>query len=502
MLALLYGNRIRCFPHVINIATQTLLRYLTGISPDAEREDIDLGDLFDETLDTLSMAETISDEDYRTALLLDPLGHSRKIVTWCRASGPRREGFSEAIEDGNKGKLFRVRNLQLALDEPTRWDSSYFMAARLIKLAEAVKLFLSRQEKEKDPSKKPPSMLSDTELQVLRDIQQVLKVAHLAQQALSSERTPTLSSVLRAYELIVQGWELLSSRLPNLKHAISAGLAKIRTYEQKSRQNQMFILAIVLNPSMKLKWIKDKWGAEEAAKARAAVRSSMLAYRRSSCQVARRNGGVALTPQNSAASLSSSNSVVDIASKRQQSALSELESFIVELSSSTQSQESDEGSTGITGPDLPSEAALSAEDEIITDLELGAYLSEPRPSGGVNMLAFWSGRSLQFPLLSSVALDVLPVQASSVPCERVFSSAKETTTHRRANLSTELMMALQVLKFIYRQERLDFTSHLVRKEDDYEISKFAPGEAARLLKEGKLRELWDLLDEGVVLNDD
>lgn len=64
------------------------------------------------------------------------------------------------------------------------------------------------------------------------------------------------------------------------------------------------------------------------------------------------------------------------------------------------------------------------------------------------------------------------------------------------------MTALQVLKFMYRQERLDFTSHLVRKEEDYEIGKFAPGEAARLLKEGKLKELWDLLDEGVLLEDD
>lgn len=87
-------------------------------------------------------------------------------------------------------------------------------------------------------------MLSEMELRVLRDIQQVLKVAHLAQQALSSERTPTLSSVLRAYEPIVQGWELLSSSLPNLKHAISAGLEKIKKYKAKSRQNQMFMLAI------------------------------------------------------------------------------------------------------------------------------------------------------------------------------------------------------------------------------------------------------------------
>ncbi|KIO18254.1 hypothetical protein M407DRAFT_84159, partial [Tulasnella calospora MUT 4182] len=86
------------------------------------------------------------------------------------------------------------------------------------------------------------------------------------------------------------------------------------------------------------------------------------------------------------------------------------------------------------------------------------------------------------------------------PCERVFSSAKETTTHRRANLSTELMTALQVLKFMFKQDRIDFTSHLVTKEEDYDIGRFAPGEAERLLKQGKLGELWGLLDAGVVMD--
>ena len=41
-----------------------------------------------------------------------------------------------------------------------------------------------------------------------------------------------------------------------------------------------------------------------------------------------------------------------------------------------------------------------------------------------------------------VALDILPVQASSVACERVFSLSKETITMRRNRLSVELMEIL------------------------------------------------------------
>ncbi|KAJ6466091.1 hypothetical protein DFH09DRAFT_874312, partial [Mycena vulgaris] len=49
-----------------------------------------------------------------------------------------------------------------------------------------------------------------------------------------------------------------------------------------------------------------------------------------------------------------------------------------------------------------------------------------------------------------VALDVLLVQASAVPCKRVFSSSKETDALRRGILSPTVMEMLQIHKFIYR----------------------------------------------------
>lgn len=55
-------------------------------------------------------------------------------------------------------------------------------------------------------------------------------------------------------------------------------------------------------------------------------------------------------------------------------------------------------------------------------------------------------------------MDYLPIQATSVPCERVFSSAKETDTAKRNQISPVLMEALQLLKFSLKKERLDFTS--------------------------------------------
>ena len=60
-----------------------------------------------------------------------------------------------------------------------------------------------------------------------------------------------------------------------------------------------------------------------------------------------------------------------------------------------------------------------------------------------------------FPLLFHVAMDVLSAQASSVPSECISSSSKETCTLRRNCISPTMLEALQILKFIYKQERLN-----------------------------------------------
>jgi hypothetical protein len=63
---------------------------------------------------------------------------------------------------------------------------------------------------------------------------------------------------------------------------------------------------------------------------------------------------------------------------------------------------------------------------------------------------------MEFPTLFSIPMDYLPIQATSVPCEHVFSSAKDTDTVKRNQISPVLMEALQMLKYSRKKERLNF----------------------------------------------
>jgi hAT family protein len=89
-------------------------------------------------------------------------------------------------------------------------------------------------------------------------------------------------------------------------------------------------------------------------------------------------------------------------------------------------------------------------------------------------------------------MDVIPIQASSVACERVFSSGKQTMTPRRGRISALLMEALQILKFSLRKEAPLKFSDMTWKEELKEFERLArsapPGDAeayGRNLEEDK-----------------
>lgn len=61
-----------------------------------------------------------------------------------------------------------------------------------------------------------------------------------------------------------------------------------------------------------------------------------------------------------------------------------------------------------------------------------------------------------YPTLARMAIDILPIPASSVSCERLFSRAKLTSTDRRSRLGPDLFEALECLKYNWKDKVVDY----------------------------------------------
>lgn len=115
---------------------------------------------------------------------------------------------------------------------------------------------------------------------------------------------------------------------------------------------------------------------------------------------------------------------------------------------------------------------------------------------GTYMLTLSQRRRYDHELVFRVALDVLPAQASAVPCERVFSSAKETDTLRRNGLKPVLMEALQICKYALKSERLDFRDDWVAQEEEPTIKMVdvGPDILHTMLSNRELEKLEELIE--------
>ncbi|KAJ2975727.1 hypothetical protein NUW54_g11681 [Trametes sanguinea] len=289
------GNRLRCFPHVVNICVKRGLAALTDPEPNPSTgENLDIPLLstatsqgsqsertvpqapghdppslapVDRTAEAESNTTLMEDPEYAESLRDDPVKSARDLVKACRASGQRREDFAATIADGNRTGTFgegkTLRQVQLLRDVDTRWSSTFLMIDRLLELYPAVETFMN------DPKQMDIAhyLLGATDLRVLEDIREFLLLPHLVQELLSAEQTPTASQALPAYERLLGLLKLAAKKHPKIAHGINASISALEQYMAYTRQTRVYALAMIVNPSMKLAFLDKHWTAEEKAAA-------------------------------------------------------------------------------------------------------------------------------------------------------------------------------------------------------------------------------------------
>jgi hypothetical protein len=96
-----------------------------------------------------------------------------------------------------------------------------------------------------------------------------------------------------------------------------------------------------------------------------------------------------------------------------------------------------------------------------------------------------------------MALDILPVQASSVPCERLFSSSKQVATERRARLGSDRFEELLIMKSAWRGTISDWAT-----SNSVEVEEVDLVEYEELLGADVQARAWDDEDKEHILESD
>ncbi|KAI0720529.1 hypothetical protein C8T65DRAFT_526127, partial [Cerioporus squamosus] len=205
---------------------------------------------------------------YSGAVATDPIKSVRELVGVCRRSGTRRADLRRKIIQGNAANLWgagvQVPERQLLRDSDTRWSSTHQMVGRTLSLYPAIRTFLQSE----DHSDLAEHALTQMQLRVLTDIHQILMTPHGAQELLSSSRTPTVSMALPAYELAIESWNNLKTKIPEMAHHIQAGIDRLEKYVKLARKTRIYALAMILNPIFKLEWMEKHWSREDMEAAR------------------------------------------------------------------------------------------------------------------------------------------------------------------------------------------------------------------------------------------
>ncbi|KIM60351.1 hypothetical protein SCLCIDRAFT_52033, partial [Scleroderma citrinum Foug A] len=247
--------------------------------------------------------------------------------------------------------------------------------------------------------------------QLLQDLEVVLEIPHEAQKSMSSESCPTLGGAIPAFEKFMMEWEALATNVPHIVPFVSVGLGWAREYYQWMGQTCAYVIAMFVDPTIRLGWISDHWEQSAATKAREDILELV-----STCYCS-------------------------------------LPTIRVWLS-----QPAPQG----------------------VDQEFNAYtLATPSPEG-MHPLSFWEGARVSFPTIYAITLDYLPIQASAIPCEHVFSSSSDTDIKKRNHISPTLMEALQMLKFWIKKDRLNFMKDWITPQKEMVTNEQSEDLLARL----------------------
>ncbi|KAF8440929.1 hypothetical protein L210DRAFT_3645171 [Boletus edulis BED1] len=225
-------RQVRCLAHIVNLAMQALLSAHNKSKAYNPQEP---------NADLVAHRNTEHDEIGVVHLLQDKPNHSS-----------------------------HKQPLQLLLDMPIRWSSMYVMLERSDTLKEDVDTFICEMAIAEKDRKRQNGFLISSSL--------MLNGSEKAQQSFSSDSGPVVQLALPALEALHAAWDscLTKAEYSNFWPALTAGVNRIAMYYNRTSVNELYTIAMLLDPVRKGNHIWKYWGKELYEKA---LKQAEVVYR-------------------------------------------------------------------------------------------------------------------------------------------------------------------------------------------------------------------------------
>lgn len=364
------------------------------------------------------------------------LARMRRVVSYFHRSATATAILKE------KQKLLKLPEHKLVIDVATRWNSAVDMISRFLEQQPAIYAALtSRELRQRD---KDICTLTERDLTSAEELVAVLTPLKIATTALCEESVPTLSMILplqhQLLNYIMKAKDDDSALIRQVKKEVVNDFSK-RYQDACTRQD--LTVATLLDPRFKsTPFLSDK--------------DRLDAYHELTVQAV-----------SSLSSVKSRAAVkVDTSEVPQSEAPPELPSLPTLPDEShddlhtvpSPAKKSKESEPVVNKPSRPTAMSSLFGDVYITSVqeqkseqdiceaEVSQYKKEPSINATENPLTWWRQNNERYPSLAFLAKKYLCIPATSVPSERVFSTAGDIVTAQRSQLKSEHVDRLIFLK--------------------------------------------------------
>lgn len=293
-----------------------------------------------------------------------------------------------------------VPQLKIKQDVSTRWNSTYDMLDRVIKVKDALIATLALVRNDLS--------LSSEDWTLIESAVPILKIFYEVTTEISTEKTVSLSKVI-VYCRLLSGHinqrlsQAEGERNEKVKNLLRSLQEQLYRRFDTIESNMLYAECTILDPRFKGRGFRDENN-----------------YKRALSKLKQKIGAMR-TPDKPAACMAEPAPSTSTASSSTSTALSSSiwNDFDQEI------------------------ARLVPENNIAAGIvELDKYIQEPIINRSENPLLWWHVRKPVYPLLYQYILKRLNIVATSVPCERIFSKAGLTLTNRRRRLKAKKLSQL------------------------------------------------------------